>query len=111
MPNFGTELSASQKDTFLSVLDDFLSEYREIYAAVATMLQEARMIGEIVVLAVLEYEDAFLVQQVAIKNEVWNLWQFLQCVWWVGEDEIKLLLARLQKAKDIATYQDVSFFI
>ncbi len=44
-----------------------LFEYREVDAAVASMLYEARMLGEIVVLAMLEHEDTILIQEVAIQ--------------------------------------------
>ena len=86
-----------------------LSEYREVDAAVASVLQESWMVGEIVVLAVLEYEDAVLVEHVAIQYEVWNLWEFLEGVRWVGEDEVEFLLVALQEAEYVATNQDVFF--
>lgn len=54
-----------------------LSEYREVYASVTSMLQESRMVGEIVVLAMLENEDALFVEKVAIEYEVWNLGKLL----------------------------------
>jgi len=65
------------------------------------------MVGEVVVLAMLEHEDTILVQQVAIQNEVWNLREILQCVRRVGKDEVELLLAALQEAEHVATNQDV----
>jgi hypothetical protein len=71
------------------------------------MLQESRMVGEIVVLAMLENEDALFVEKVAIEYEVWNLGKLLQCVWWIGKDEIELLLAGSQKAEYIATNQKI----
>ena len=80
-----------------------LSEDREVDAAVTSVLQESWMVGEIVVLAMLEYEDAVLIEHIAIQYEVWNLWQLLQCVWWVGKDEVILLLVALQEAEYIAT--------
>ena len=51
------------------------------------------MVGEVIVLAMLEDEDALLVEQVAIQYQVGNLWQLLQSVWRVGKDEVKLLVA------------------
>ncbi len=59
------------------------------------MLQESWMLGEIIVLAMFENEDALFVQKVAIQYEVWNLGELLQGVWRIGKDEIKLLLAGL----------------
>ena len=41
------------------------------------MLQESWMLGEIIILAMFENEDAALVQKVTIQNEVWNLREFL----------------------------------
>ena len=68
------------------------------------------MVGEIVVLAMLENEDALFVEKAAIEYEVWNLGKFLQCVWRIGKDEIELLLARSQEAEYIATNQKIPVF-
>ena len=87
-----------------------LSEYREVHASVTSMLQESWMLGEIIILAMFENEDAALVQKVTIQNEVWNLWEFLQSVRWIGKDEIKLLLAGSQEAEHIATNQKILVF-
>ena len=45
------------------------TEQQEVYADIAATLQEARMHGEIVVLAVFEYEDSLLVGQIAVEHE------------------------------------------
>ena len=74
------------------------------------MLQESRMVGEIVVLAMLENEDALFVEKIAIEYEVWNLGELLQCVWRIGKDEIELLLACSQEAEYIATNQKILVF-
>ena len=74
------------------------------------MLQESWMLGEIIILAMLENEDAAFVQKVTIQYEVWNLREFLQSVGWIGKDEIELLLAGSQKAKYIATNQKIPVF-
>ena len=50
-----------------------LAEKSEVDAAVASMLQEAGMGGEVVLLAVLEDEDAALLQEIAAEHEVGNL--------------------------------------
>ena len=68
------------------------------------------MVGEIVVLAMLEYEYAVFIEHIAIQHEVRNLGQLLQCVWWVGKDEVILLLVALQEAEYIATDQEVFVF-
>ena len=74
------------------------------------MLQEPWMLGKIIILAMFENEDSIFVQQVAIQYEVWNLRKFLQRVWRIGKDEIKLLLAGLQEAEHIATNQKILVF-
>ena len=68
------------------------------------------MIGEIVVLAMFENEDAFFVEKIAIEYEVWNLRELLQCVWRIGKDEIELLLAGSQEAEYIAANQKILVF-
>ena len=68
------------------------------------------MVGEIVVLAMLENEDALFVEKIAIEYEVWNLGELLQCVWRIGKDEIKLLLAGSQEAEHVATNQKILVF-
>ena len=74
------------------------------------MLQESWMVGEIVVLAMLENEDALFVQKIAIEYEVWNLGKLLQRVWRIGKDEIELLLAGSQEAEYIAANQKIPVF-
>ena len=73
------------------------------------MLQESWMVGEIVVLAMFENEDA-LFEKVAIEYEVWNLGKFLQRIWRIGKDEIEFLLAGSQEAEYIATNQKILVF-
>ena len=41
------------------------------------MFQESWMLGEIIILAMFENEDAIFIQKVTIQNEVWNLREFL----------------------------------
>ena len=45
------------------------------------------MLGEIIILAMFENEDAIFVQKVTIQYEIWNLREFLQSVRWIGKDE------------------------
>ena len=87
-----------------------LSEYREVYASVTSMLQESWMVGKIVVLAMFENEDALFVEKIAIEYEVWNLRKLLQRVWRIGKDEIELLLAGSQEAEYIAANQKIPVF-
>ena len=49
--------------------------------------------GEVVVLAMFEDEDAFGSEDVLLEYEVGYLWQFLQRIGRIGEDEVKLLAA------------------
>ena len=70
-----------------------LSENAEIDTAVGAVLNEPGMGGEVVVLAVLEDEDAFGGEEFLLEDKVGYLRQFLQCVWRVGKDEVKLLPA------------------
>ena len=70
-----------------------LSENAEIDTAIGAVLNEPGMGGEVVVLAVLEDEDAFGGEDVLLEDEVGYLRQFLQGVGRVGEDEVKLLSA------------------
>ena len=51
------------------------------------------MLGEIIVLAVLEYKYSAFGKDILFKDKVWNFCKILQCVRRIGEDEIKLLLA------------------
>lgn len=66
------------------------------------MFHEVRIVGEVIVLAVLEDEDAVVLQQSAFENEAGDGRQFLQGIGRIGEDEIILLLAGLDIAEYIA---------
>ena len=74
------------------------------------MFQESWMLGEIIILAMFENEDALFVEKVAIEYEVWNLGKFLQRIWRIGKDEIEFLLAGSQEAEHIATNQKILVF-
>lgn len=67
------------------------------------MLYEVWIIREITVFPMLEHEHTLWLQQILLENELWNGGQFLQGIGRVGEDEIKLLLARLDETKHITT--------
>lgn len=57
------------------------------------MLYEARVLGEVVVFAMLKDEDAVLGKDILLEDEVGDGGKFTQCVWRVGKDEVELLLA------------------
>ena len=65
------------------------------------MLHKVWIIREVVVLAVLEDEDAAVFQQPAFEDEAGDGGQFLEGIGGVGEDEIKLPLARFDIAEHI----------
>ena len=67
------------------------------------MLYEMRIGREIVILAMLENKDAFRLQEVALEDETGDCREFSQSVWRIGEDKVKLLLARFDEAKDISS--------
>ena len=64
------------------------------------------MLREIIVFAVFKDKDTILFQQLLFDNQVWNLWQLLQRIGRISKDKVILLLARLNKAEDIATDGD-----
>ena len=79
----------------------FLPKQREVHAAILAMLHEMGMLREIVVLAVLEDEDALRLQQAMPEDEVGNGGQLLQGIGRVGKDEVELLVAGLNVTEDI----------
>ena len=66
------------------------------------------MVGEVVVLAMFEDEDASLVEQVAFEDEPGYLGQFLESIRRVGKDEVELLMTALQEAEHVATDEQVA---
>ena len=66
------------------------------------MFHEVWIVGEVMVLAVLEDEDAVVFQQPAFEDEAGDGGQFLEGIGGIGEDEIILLLAGLDIAEGIA---------
>ena len=65
------------------------------------MFHEVRIIGEILILAVLKHEDAAGRQQVPLKNQVGNLRQLLEGIRGVGKDEVELLMTAAHEAEDV----------
>lgn len=66
------------------------------------MLDEMRMGGEVVILAMLEDEDAIRGEDALVEDKVGDLRQLLESIGRIGKDEVKLLSARLDEAEDIA---------
>ena len=68
------------------------------------MLDKAGMGGEVVILAMLEDEDAIRGKDALVEDKVGDLRQLLESVGWIGKDEVKLLSARLAEAEYITAY-------
>ena len=66
-----------------------------------------RVEREVVVFAMLEDEDAIGLQQSAIYHQVGHGRQFWQRIGWIGKDQVKRLVTRLDKAEHIATDEDM----
>lgn len=62
---------------------------------------------EVVVFAMLEDEDAIGLQQSTIYHQVGHGRQFWQRIGWIGKDQVKRLVTRLDKAEHIATDEDM----
>ena len=67
------------------------------------VLNEAGMLREIVILAMLEHEDASFCQKVFLEYYIGDGGKVAQSIWRIGKDEIELLFARLDEAEYIAT--------
>ena len=67
------------------------------------MLLEVRMLGEVMVFAMLQHEETLGLQQLSLKDDVGQRWQLLQGVGWVGKDKVELLLTAFQKTKSLST--------
>ena len=67
------------------------------------MFHEVRITREIVVLTMLEDEDAVFFQQSPFEDEAGYRGQFLQGLGRVGKDEVKLLFARFDVSEHIAS--------
>ena len=75
------------------------------------MLHEVWIIREVVVLAVLEDENAVVFQKSSLKDEAGDRRQFLQGVWRICEDKVKLLFARFDISEHIASERQASRLI
>lgn len=79
-----------------------LLEEGEVDAAVAAVLDEARVLREVVCLAVLEDKEAFLLEQVVAEDDVGQLGELRQGVRRVGKDEVELLATLCEVLEDVA---------
>ena len=57
------------------------------------MVKEVGMLGEIMLLAMLEDKDSFRLEERLLEDEVGNLGQLLQGIGRVGKNEVELLAA------------------
>lgn len=78
-----------------------LLEEGEVHATVLALFHEAGMIGEIVVLAMLQYQEAIFAQEVSFQNHVGQFGYFLQDVWGVGKDKVELFSALAQELEHV----------
>ena len=67
------------------------------------MLHKMGVGGEIVFLAVLKDKDTVVGQQSVLKDKGRDRGEFLQGVWRIGKDKIKLLLTGFHETEDITT--------
>ena len=67
------------------------------------MFGKVGMGGEIVILTVFENEHTTFLQKTFFKDQIWYRREFLQGVGRIGEDEVKLLFARLHETEHVAT--------
>lgn len=80
-----------------------LLEEREIDAAVAAMLHESRVGGEVVLLAVLQHKQAIILEQIPTQDDIGKFWYLRQSIRRVGKNEIELLAALRYELEDIGT--------
>ena len=61
------------------------------------------------VLAMFEHEDTIGLEHFFLKYQIRYLGQFLEGVWRIGKDEVKLLLARLDITEHVTTEGNAGF--
>ena len=71
------------------------------------MLHKVGVVLKTVVLAVLKHQYAVGLEQPALKDKTRDGGQFGKSVWRVGEDDVKLLSARLDETEHVASYERV----
>ena len=70
------------------------------------MVDEVRMAGEVVCLAVLKYKQAVFLQQLVAEDEVGQCLQPVQLIGRVGKHEVELRVAGLDVAEGIAAQRE-----
>ena len=80
-----------------------LPEETEVHAAVGAVLEETGMVGKVVVLAVLQNEQAALAEGFAAKDAVGEFGEFGQGIGRVGKDKVEAQSAALHIFQRIAT--------
>jgi len=73
--------------------DGNLLEKREVDAAVCTVLNESRVLGEVIGFTVLQNKEAVGLQQPAREDDVGQFRYLRQNVWRVSKDEVELFTA------------------
>ena len=71
------------------------------------MVEKVRMLGEVVLLAVFQDENATIGQQVVGENQVGNGGQLGKLIGRICKDEVELPTWRLDESEGIASYDDV----
>ena len=71
------------------------------------MLHEVWLFREVVVLAMLQHENAVWFQKLVFKYQAWYGREIVQGIWGVGEDEVECFVAFLQEAENVSPYQDM----
>ena len=66
------------------------------------------MLLEIIVFAMLQHEDAVVLQQSLFEDKVRNRGNLLQRIGWVGKDEVELLVTTLKESEHVGTQGNAS---
>lgn len=90
-----------QKLAESSLSDESLLEEGEVDAAVGAVLDEAWMLGEVVLLAVLEDKEAIGFEEWARQDDVGQFGDLRQSIRRIGKDEVELFMALGNKLKGV----------
>ena len=66
------------------------------------------MLLEVIVFAMLQHEDAVVLQQSLFEDKVRNRGNLLQRIGWVGKDEVELLVTTLKESEHVGTQGNAS---
>ena len=83
-----------------------LLEEGEVDTAVMAVLDKAGMLGEVVVLAMLDYQKAALAQKITLQYHVGEFGDFLQHIGRVCKDEVELFPALTNVFEHVALNGD-----